>query len=106
VNGTPHLRPALAYNALPMAHDGSLASQQQDTTPKAAARYLERLRATPPRERLARALKLSAQVRAAAMVQVEKAMPGATHAAHAIEFVRRVYGEDLALKLQARLARR
>ena len=89
-----------------MGHDGSQAAQQQDTTPKAAARYLERLRATPPREKLERALKLSAQVRAAAMAQVEKAMPGAPHSAHAVEFVRRVYGEELARRLQTRLSRR
>jgi hypothetical protein len=43
-------------------HVGHLALEQDDTSPAAARRYLERLRATPPIERLRRALALSRQL--------------------------------------------
>lgn len=86
-----------------MTHDGSRAAEQQDTTPKALARYLERVRNTPPRERLARAFALSNRVRAATMSDVERSMPGASRNELAVAFVRRVYGETLAARLERRL---
>ena len=89
-----------------MSHDGSRAAQQSDTTPKAMARYLERLRETSPREKLARAFELSNRVRAAAMADVERALPQATKDERAVEFVRRVYGEALARRLARRFSSR
>jgi hypothetical protein len=88
-----------------VAHDGARAAQQSDTTPRALARYYERLRATPPREKLARALLLSDRVRAATMADVERPMPGASREALSVAFVRRVYGEPLARRLAERLSR-
>ena len=89
-----------------MSHDGERAAFQKDTTPKAMARYLERLQATPPRERLARAFELSNRARAATMADVERSMPGATARAIAIAFVRRVYGEQLAARFAQHLTSR
>ena len=89
-----------------MPHDGSQAQTLTDTTPRAAARYWERLRATPPRERLERALRLSEQVRAATMADVRKQLPGASEDEVAVAFLRRVYGDALADSFAARRARR
>lgn len=85
-----------------MVHDGSLASQQTDTTPKAQARYLARLRVTPPREKLQRALELSARIRGVVMADVERSMPGATKDEVAVAFLRRLYGDSVADKFAAR----
>jgi hypothetical protein len=63
-------------------------------------RYLERLRATAPRARLERALRLSEQMRNATMSDVRKQHPGATDRELAVEFVRRTYGERLAARLK------
>jgi len=84
-----------------MAHEGAL-SQLSDTTPRARQRYLERLRATPPRERLARALRLSEQVREATMTDVRRKHPAATEEEIAVAFVRRVYGDALADRFASR----
>jgi hypothetical protein len=89
-----------------MVHDGSDAQKLSDTTPRAMARYWERLRETPPRERLRRALVLSEQVRAATMADVRKHLPGASEDEVAIAFVRRVYGNELADRFAARRSRR
>lgn len=89
-----------------MSHDGAAAQELTDTTPRAAARYLERLKATPPRARLERALRLSEQVRAATMADVERQHPGATSDEVAVALLRRVYGDDLADRFAARRARR
>jgi hypothetical protein len=77
-------------------HNGELAAAQTDTSPRAQARYLERLRAMTPRQRLQRALDLSAQVRARVMADLERSMPGATWEALAEAFLRRVYGDVIA----------
>lgn len=84
-----------------MAHEGARA-QLSDTTPRALQRYVERLRATPPRERLARALRLSEQVRKATMADVRRQQPAATEEELAVAFIRRVYGDKLANRFAAR----
>lgn len=85
-----------------MKHDGALASEQTDTTPRARERYLARLRETPERARLQRAFDLSARVRRAVMAEVERSLPGATKDELAIAFLRRVYGDLVADKFAAR----
>ena len=77
-----------------MAHEGTASLQLSDTTPGALKRYLERLRATPPRERLERARRLSERARDATMSDVRRQHPNATELA--IAFVRRVYGDAIA----------
>jgi hypothetical protein len=89
-----------------MSHDGSQAALLQDTTPRAMARYLERLRETPARDKLARALALSAQVRGATMADVQRSLPGASRDELAVAFVRRVYGDVLADRLARRYRER
>ena len=79
-----------------MSHEGAASSQLTDTTPGAMKRYLERLRATPPRERLERALRLSERARDATMSDVRRQHPNATELELAIAFVRRVYGDAIA----------
>lgn len=86
-----------------MEHSGERATSQTDTSPRAWQRYVERLRQTPPRARLERALRLSEQVRGATMSDVRRQHPGASQRDLAIAFVRRVYGERLAARLAARL---
>lgn len=87
-------------------HRGELAATPQDTTTRAAERYAERLRATSPRARLERALRLSERVRAATMTDLRRQQPSASEAELAVAFVRRVYGDRLADRLAARLALR
>jgi hypothetical protein len=65
-------------------------------------RYLERLRATPPRARLERALRLSEQMRDATMSDVRRQHPNASKDELAIAFLRRVYGDAIADKFAAR----
>ena len=84
-----------------MTHEGAASLQLTDTTPGAMKRYLERLRATPPRQRLERALKLSDQVRAATMSDVRRQHPNASELELAMAFVRRVYGDALADRFAA-----
>lgn len=84
-----------------MTHRGASSLELSDTTPRALKRYVERLRATPPRERLERALRLSQQVREATMSNVRQQNPNATEAELALAFVRRVYGEELAARFAA-----
>lgn len=79
-----------------MSHDGSASLRLSDTTPRAMARYLERLRAVPPRARLERALRLSEQVRSATMADVQKQNPASSKHELAVLFLRRVYGDKLA----------
>jgi hypothetical protein len=79
-----------------MKHEGSVSADFSDTTPRAMQRYLERLRATPPRERLERALRLSDQMRAATMSDVRSQLPGASEEEVAVAFLRRVYGDAIA----------
>ena len=85
-----------------MPHRGADSMQLSDTTPRAMKRYLERLRATPPRERLERALRLSEQVRTATMSDVRRQNPGATESQVAVAFLRRVYGDVIADRFAAR----
>lgn len=77
-------------------HNGEASMTFTDTTPEAARRYWERVRATAPRDRLRRALKLSEQFRKLVMADIKKRNPGATERELAIAFVRRVYGDELA----------
>jgi hypothetical protein len=79
-----------------MTHEGAASLQLSDTTPGAMKRYLERLRATPPRQRLERALRLSERARAATMSDVRHQHPGASELEISIAFVRRVYGDAIA----------
>lgn len=85
-----------------MTHSGEKATQLTDTTPRAQARYWERLRETPPRDRLRRAFALSAQVRGAAMADLRRQLPGAAPRELAVAFLRRVYGEEIASRFAAR----
>ncbi|MEW5739229.1 MAG: hypothetical protein AB1938_09910 [Myxococcota bacterium] len=87
-------------------HRGEQASAFTDTSERAQARYLERLRATPPAARLERALRLSEQMRNATMSDLRRQHPGASEDELAVAFVRRVYGDRLADRLAARLASR
>ncbi len=87
-----------------MKHDGALAAAQSDTTPKAHARYLQRLAEAGPHEKLARALALSNRLLSATMAELRRSMPNATRGELAVAFVRRVYGEALASRFEARLA--
>ena len=84
---------------LRVQHSGEKGAVQTDTSERAARRYAERLRETPPRERLERALRLSERARDATMSDVKRQHPGATKEELAVEFVRRVYGEHLAARL-------
>lgn len=70
-----------------------------DTSARAQQLYVERLRATPPRERLARAFKLSEQARNATMSDLRRRNPGLSERELAIAFVERVYGRRLAERL-------
>ena len=83
-------------------HVGEKATHFTDTSERARQRYYERVRETPPVERLRRALQLSAQVRRATFNDVRRQHPGATERQLAIAFVRRVYGDALANRLMAR----
>ena len=85
-----------------MNHEGSSSLELSDTTPRAMQRYLERLRATPPQEKLERALRLSQQVRDATMSDVRRQHPGATEKTLAVAFLRRVYGDEIADRFAAR----
>lgn len=84
-----------------MKHEGAASMQLTDTTPGAMKRYLERLRATPPRQRLERALRLSERARDAAMSDVRRQHPNASELEVAIAFVRRVYGDVIADRFAA-----
>ena len=84
-------------------HDGQLASEFSDTSPKAWARYMERVRATAPKDRLARAFALSRQVRELTMADVRKQHPTADELTLKVAFVRRVYGDVLADKFERQL---
>lgn len=84
-----------------MSHDGAASLKFGDTTPRALKRYVERLRATPPRERLERALRLSERARAATMSDVRRQHPNATKRELAVAFVRRVYGDAIADRFAA-----
>lgn len=85
-----------------MGHDGATATGLSDTSPRARQRYLERLRETPPRARLERALRLSEQVRTATMADVKRQHPGASRDELAVAFLRRVYGDAIADAFAAR----
>ena len=85
-----------------MPHDGAASLEVSDTTPRAAERYAERLRATPPREKLERALRLSERVRAATWADLERQNPGASRRELSVAFLRRVYGDAIADRYAAR----
>jgi hypothetical protein len=85
-----------------MSHDGAASQQLSDTSPRAAERYLQRLRETPPRERLERALRLSERVRASTLADVRRQLPGAPERDVAVAFLRRVYGDAIADRYAAR----
>lgn len=77
-------------------HNGEASMQFTDTTPEAARRYWERVRATAPRDRLKRALRMSEQLKKMVMADVRKKNPGASERDVAIAFLRRVYGDVIA----------
>jgi hypothetical protein len=79
-----------------MPHDGAASLELTDTSERAEARYWERVRATPPAERLHRALRLSERVRAATWADVQRQHPGASRRDLAVAFLRRVYGDAIA----------
>lgn len=85
-------------------HDGSQAAEQTDTSPRARARYLERLRAASPFEKLARTFELSDRARRAAFEALRRARPEASSDELRVEFVRRLYGEAIAQRFAKRLA--
>ncbi len=86
-----------------MAHSGEEAAKFTDTSPRARARYLERLRAMSPLDRLRRAMELSKQMRDLTMSDVRRQNPGATERDVKVAFVRRVYGDRLADRLSKSL---
>lgn len=57
-----------------MEHSGEQAAAPMDTSVRAQQRYAVRLRETPPRDRLERALRLSERVRDATMSDVRRAL--------------------------------
>lgn len=85
-----------------MAHDGEASLEFSDTSARAEARYWERVRATPPRLRLERALRLSEQVRSATWADIVRQNPGASRRDLAVAFLRRVYGDVIADRFAAR----
>jgi hypothetical protein len=89
-----------------MKHSGERAAAQTDTSARARRRWVERLRETPPRARLERALRLSQRVRELTMSDVRRQLPGASERDISVAFVRRVYGERLAARLASRLQAR
>ncbi|MGV3619270.1 MAG: hypothetical protein ACO1OB_00555 [Archangium sp.] len=88
-----------------MQHDAERSSLFTDMTPKAKARYLERIRETSPREKLERAFRLSETVRNATMTDVRRQNPNASEDEIATAFIRRVYGDQLADRFAARRRR-
>lgn len=82
-----------------MAHEGSQSLTQTDTTPRAWRRYVERLRETPARERLERALQLSRRTRDATWADIKNKHPGASERELKKAFLRRVYGSELAARV-------
>jgi hypothetical protein len=82
-----------------MAHNGAQATLLDDTSPKARAYYLSRLRAASAEDRLDRALRLSEQVRAATMAEIEERFRGASRDEVEMAFLRRVYGDEIAAKV-------
>jgi hypothetical protein len=89
-----------------MSHSGELSAAFSDTSPEAEARYYERLRATPPLERLKTAFRLSERVRNATMSDLKTKMPGASRDELALAFVRRVYGDEIAAQFEEQLRAR
>ncbi|MFZ5441388.1 MAG: hypothetical protein ACOZQL_15375 [Myxococcota bacterium] len=89
-----------------MSHDGAASMHLSDTSPRARERYLERLRATPPNQKLARAFALSNRVRAATMTDVRRQHPTASDDELAVAFIRRVYGEGVARRFEAQRSSR
>jgi hypothetical protein len=85
-----------------MAHSGEAGAAVTDTSEVAEQRYLERLRATSPRARLAIALRLSDRARNATMADLRRQLPQATGDQLALAFIRRVYGEEVGARFQER----
>jgi hypothetical protein len=72
---------------------------ERDTSPAAAARYFELLRARAPHERLAIAVSLSNSVRELAMAGLRTRHPRATEAELRVRYTALVYGRETALRL-------
>lgn len=85
-----------------MSHDGARSLALTDTSLRAAAKYEERIRQTPPRQRLERALRLSERLHLATMKDVRQLHPGASERDLAVAYLRRVYGDELADRYAAR----
>lgn len=82
-----------------MPHNGAQADLLDDTSPRARAHYLRRLKMASPEERLSRALRLTAQIRGATMAQIEERHKGASRDTIEIAFLRRVYGNEIAARV-------
>jgi hypothetical protein len=80
-----------------------------DTSPRAAARYLELLRAAPPARSLQIAAGLSVATKRLAIAGIRQRDPGADEAEVRRRLARLLYGEEAATqidRLQARRANR
>jgi hypothetical protein len=86
-----------------MKHSGELSAAVKDTSDAAERRYVERLQATPPLERLKVAFRLSERARNATMTDLRKKLPNATKEELAAAFLRRVYGDEIATSYEVRL---
>ncbi len=84
-----------------MPHAGDHESIPADTSPAAWQRYVERLRETAPIVRLRRAFALSNQVRALTFASVRRDHPEMADRELRLEFLRRVYGDELATRVAA-----
>jgi hypothetical protein len=76
-----------------------LRTMERDTSPAAAARYFDLLRARAPHERLAIAVSLSDSVRELAMAGLRMRHPGANEAELRARYTALVYGRDVAIRL-------
>jgi hypothetical protein len=71
----------------------------QDTSPEAAARYYELLRAATPERRLHTAMALTKAVRDLALAGIRARFPNADEAELRVRLTVRLYGPDVARKL-------
>lgn len=77
-----------------------------DTSPQAAARYLELLRATPPERRLQIAAGLSVATKRLAIAGIRERHPEADEAELRRQLARLLYGEEAAERIARLLAER
>jgi hypothetical protein len=77
-----------------------------DTSPEAAARYLELLRATPPARRLQIAAGLSVTTKKLTIAGIRERHPDADEAEIGRRLARLLYGEEAAARIERLLADR